>query len=256
MTKAISVGDVFGELTTVRLDSASVSRSGKASWVCVCTCGNNHVTDAPRLIKGVSKMCRPCSDVISGLTRRNKFSSRTHKKEYNSWSMMKNRCNNEEYYLFHRYGGRGIKVCDDWASSFEVFVKDMGCAPSKEHSIDRIDNNKGYDKSNCRWATGFVQQNNKSSNVMLELNGRSQTIAQWCRELDLSYEMVRARLARGYNHKEALVVGELPKKFFYRTPEGEFNTIKLASNHHGIKSNTASNRFASEHYKGWDKVKV
>ena len=209
MTKVISIGDVFGELTAVRYDSASESRSGKSSWVCVCTCGNNHVTDAPRLIKGISKMCRPCSDVMSGITRRNEFSSRTHKKEYNAWSMMKNRCNNEEYYLFHRYGGRGIKVCNDWANSFEVFVKDMGRAPSKEHSLDRVDNDKGYEKGNCRWATGFIQQNNRSNNVMLEFNGKSQTIAQWCRELDLSYEMVRARLKRGCSHESALAGGGL-----------------------------------------------
>lgn len=82
-------------------------------------------------------------------------------KEYTSWCLMKRRCFNKKREDYKDYGGRGITVCDEWKNSFLAFYNDMGPRPTDKHSIDRIDNNKGYYKENCKWSTPTEQARNK-----------------------------------------------------------------------------------------------
>lgn len=113
--------------------------------------------------------------------------------EYKTWERIKKRCYNKNVYNYCDYGGRGILMCDEWKNSFEVFYKDMGDRPEGT-SIDRIDNDKGYSKENCRWATNEEQCNNRRSNINITYKGETQTLAQWCRELNLEYQTVKARI--------------------------------------------------------------
>lgn len=100
---------------------------------------------------------------------------------YKSWEGMKDRCINTKHHAYKDYGGRGITVCQNWLgeNGFINFISDMGERPSKEHSLDRIDNNKGYCKENCRWATKKEQSRNQRSNILYLYNGESKTIPEW-----------------------------------------------------------------------------
>ena len=145
---------------------------------------------------------------------------------YNSWKAMKARCLNPLHTAYHNYGGRGITVCDSWAS-YDQFVSDMGFAPSG-YSIDRLDNSKGYCVENCKWRTTKDQLNNQRRNVRLTLNGRTQTASQWAEELGLQPGTVLKRL-RGYNCnvEDALKVGRL-KEWRHGTRHGYERGCKCA----------------------------
>ena len=108
---------------------------------------------------------------------------------------MKDRCTNPNNPKFHRYGGRGIKVCDRWMNSFEAFLEDMGERPSKRYSLDRINNDGNYEKSNCRWATREIQGRNTSTTNLITINGTTLCVEDWCTTLNVPrwkiYELCR-----------------------------------------------------------------
>jgi hypothetical protein len=123
--------------------------------------------------------------------------------EYRTWLKMRERCENPNNKSFGNYGGRGIKVCSRW-SDFSAFIQDMGKRPAG-CSIDRIDNSKGYEPENCRWASSVQQARNVRSNVLLSIDGVTATIAEWCeKQNSVGYEGIRARLRRGWSDKEAV----------------------------------------------------
>lgn len=104
---------------------------------------------------------------------------RTRSKEYRCYIRMIHRCHNKDYPGYENYGKRGIKVCKRWRESFEYFLADVGPAPSPQHTLDRKDNDKGYSKANCRWATWKVQANNRRTNNVIEFAGLTKTMAEW-----------------------------------------------------------------------------
>lgn len=114
---------------------------------------------------------------------------------YRAWRHMHTRCENPNSDDFKDYGARGIKVCERWFS-FEAFLADVGLKP-KGMSLDRIDVNGNYEPGNVRWATIFEQANNKRTNVILSHDGRSMSITEWCRELNLNYHSINTRYQRG-----------------------------------------------------------
>ena len=113
------------------------------------------------------------------------------KSSYITWRRMKQRCLDKNCKSFHRYGGRGIGICDRWMI-FRNFLNDMGKRP-KGLSIDRIDNNKGYSKENCRWATVKEQARNRRSNTFVTYNNVSRTLAEWADVADIKYSTLKQR---------------------------------------------------------------
>jgi len=114
-------------------------------------------------------------------------------KVYGTWVDMKQRCLNPNITQYARYGGRGITVCKKWADSFEAFYKDVGEPPTSKHTLDRINNDKGYEPKNVRWATRKEQSNNISTNVWVTYDGKCMTWAQWAEHLGISYNCLMTR---------------------------------------------------------------
>jgi hypothetical protein len=106
---------------------------------------------------------------------------------------MINRCNDKNHNRYHRYGGRGIKVCDRWMD-YNNFIEDMGARPTKKHSIDRIDNDIGYDPKNCKWSLMKDQANNRCNNRLIEFNGIKKTLQIWADEIGINQSSLRKRI--------------------------------------------------------------
>lgn len=117
-----------------------------------------------------------------------------------------------EVAAFPQYGGRGIEVCERW-KVFVNFLADMGPRPTDQHSIDRIDNSKGYEPSNCRWATSTQQNRNRRDNKIIEWHGITASLAEHCERLNLKYSTVHRRLMQGASVEDALK----PGRAAYRT---------------------------------------
>ena len=130
--------------------------------------------------------------------------------EYKSWASMKDRCGRISHRQYRDYGGRGITICEEWLGSFETFLQDMGPRPSPAHSIDRIDNHKGYSPDNCRWATARQQSNNKRSNVIISVNGVTHTVAEWSRINGIKRSVIYQRLVHGWDDAQSVTVPVRP----------------------------------------------
>lgn len=121
---------------------------------------------------------------------------------YNSWRSMLARCSRPNHRSYAAYGGRGIKVCDEWAL-FANFLRDMGEAPPGM-TIDRDDTNGDYTKANCRWATQLVQQSNRRNNRNVTIGGETLTVAGWCRRSGIPPCTAFNRMRRGWDDARAV----------------------------------------------------
>ena len=212
-------GEKFGRLVILYYGG---SRNGKAQWVAHCECGNDKIVAAAGLRRGAITSCGCAQKEMMGARNRSHGKSKSNAL-YKIWLSMRGRCKNPRNKNYARYGGRGITVCDRW-DDFEQFLADMGDRPSPQHSIDRIDNNKGYSPENCRWATQEVQGNNKSNNKRLTVNGKTKTVMQWSRDTGIHHDVIYGRLRSGATHEEAIYGPDFARKTqeqIARLTEGE-----------------------------------
>lgn len=121
---------------------------------------------------------------------------------YNTWRTMRQRCFRKTYKNYSSYGGRGITICERW-DEFWAFVEDMGDKPDGT-SLERIDNDKGYSKENCRWATFAEQNRNTRNSRFIEFGGKRMCVIDWTRELGLSIGTIHHRLKRGLPIEQVL----------------------------------------------------
>mgnify|MGYP001618838060 CR=1 FL=1 len=195
------IGQRFDRLVVVSLDQ--VVAFHRPTAVCRCDCGNVRTVTINNLKNGGSRSC--------GCRRNERLKQRsvTHGAsewpEYAVWNTMIARCENPKHERYPRYGGRGITVCDEWRSSFERFISDMGRRPSPSHSIDRKDNDGHYAPDNCRWATPREQAANTSQKRLLTLNGRTQRLCEWSAETGIRSQLLITRMGRlGWSVEKAL----------------------------------------------------
>lgn len=195
-------GRVYGRLTVE--GAAAKDRFGRRCWICVCECGRRSVASGNSLRTGHIESCG-CLAVDRG-REANLIHGMTGTPEWRAWCSIRDRCGNPNSYVWDDYGGRGIKVCDQWMGGFEGFFDDMGLRPTPYHSIERMDVDGNYEPTNCIWADKTVQANNKRSNRFLTLDGRTQTATQWSRELGIRADVILARLRRGWSDEHALTI--------------------------------------------------
>jgi len=154
-------GARFGRLTVVRLD-AQQEHGKHARWVCVCDCGTECVAPSKHLRAGEK---RSCGCLAREVGAKNADVIRKHgatgTPEYVAWQGMINRCEVQSRRSWKNYGGRGIRVAEEWRHDFMAFLSHVGPRPSSAHSLDRIDNDGNYRPGNVRWATRDVQNANR-----------------------------------------------------------------------------------------------
>jgi hypothetical protein len=150
-------GRRFGRLVVLRKTEARAS-GGQVKWECLCDCGRSHIATGSTLRRGLVKSCGCGRFDVGAATATHRLS---HSPEYAALANAIDRCHNQRNHAFADYGGRGITVCDRWRDSFEAFLADVGPRPPGRLSLDRIDNSRGYEPGNCRWATSKQQNNNR-----------------------------------------------------------------------------------------------
>lgn len=194
-------GKQFGRLTVLSREP-SLPPQYRTRWKCVCLCGNTKVIHGSSLKRGLTSSCGCLSKEV---TKARSIIHGMHKsREFAIWKGIKNRCNNKNIKSYSIYGNRGIKVCKRWEDSFSSFYEDMGPRPSKNHSIDRIDNDGDYCPENCRWATRVEQANNRRTNKKFTHNGKTLNLEQWAKILGLTPVGLLHRFSLGWSIEEAL----------------------------------------------------
>ena len=161
MSKELFIGSKHGKLELIRFLERVKGHKQRA--VFKCSCGGFKEANCVDVKRGSTNSCgclRSTAQIKHGHAANGKET-----KTYNVWSSMKKRCLDNTHEQYKNYGGRGITVCKEWLESFDNFLKDMGEKPDGL-SLDRIDNNGGYSKDNCRWATQDEQNRNRRTNVL------------------------------------------------------------------------------------------
>lgn len=182
-----------------------IGYADKGHWHCVCDCGNLRTIHGPQLRRGRAKSCG-CKNTRP----RGEVTTNEELPEYEAYASAKGRCFNPTNHAYNNYGGRGIEFR---FTSFEEFFTEVGQRPSPYHQLERIDNNGHYEKGNVTWATAREQANNRRSNHCITFQGKTQTLANWCRELNLfSPELLSMRLRAGWNIEKALTTPPRPQK--------------------------------------------
>ncbi len=204
MVKKNVIGRVFGRLTVVAEDER---RHGMRRVVCECSCGGSKTTYLSSLSKGLTSSCGCLQReraAKSASSRKKHGQSSVETAEYRCWTSIIGRCCNQNHKQFSAYGGRGITICDEWRGNFSAFFSHVGMRPSAKHSLDRKDNNKGYEPGNVRWATQIEQTNNTRQNRIVEVDGVRCTLAEAIRLKGQRSNVVRQRLAIGWSVERAL----------------------------------------------------
>lgn len=192
----------FNRLTVI--ERAENNKYNRATWLCKCDCGNMIIVSGNALLKSNTKSCG-CLRSETVRKSKNKIHGMTDTRIFHCWSAMKDRCTNERHKAYKNYGGRGIRVCDEWLHDFQTFYEwAMENGYSDELSIDRIDNDGNYEPSNCRWITYKEQQNNKRTNHYLEYDGEVKTIAQWAEIVGIKRKVLTQRINNGWTTEKAL----------------------------------------------------
>lgn len=195
----VKKGDRFGRLIVL----SEIPRRSNSRWIlCACDCGLLKETRLNDARMGKVKSCGCFHREMA--SKASTTHGRSNDPVYRVWASMVERCSSPDCSSYPRYGGRGIEVCERWLK-FENFISDMGERPegNVRYTIERVNNELGYSKDNCKWATYAEQSNNTSANVLIEFRGVTRNLTQWCRELSIPVGAMIHRIRAGWSTEEA-----------------------------------------------------
>lgn len=207
------ISDITGQrFARVYVRGLHEIKDQRAYWDCLCDCGITFISRSDPLKSGRTKSC----GCFSADRVRTHGQSRLNGKktsEFRTWQSLLQRCQNPNDRRFADYGGRGITVCERWLK-FENFIADMGHRPTREHSIDRRDNDGNYEPRNCRWATRIEQANNRSRTPLIAFEKQVKPLAEWARIYNLKSNVVWNRIFKlKWSYEKA-----------FTTPGGAYHT--------------------------------
>lgn len=203
------VGKVYGRLTVEAYGPADAS--GAITLTCRCTCGGLVTATRSNVRLGKTTSCGCYQRAQT--SQANLVHGRAHSPLYQVWAGMRTRCGDPNAPGYAKYGALGVRVCQRWQDSFELFLSDMGERPSPQHSLDRWPNPHGhYEPGNVRWATIGEQRRNRRINKLITYQGREQLLTDWTRELGLPFSAIRYRLRIGWTPEAAFTTPLKPNK--------------------------------------------
>lgn len=189
-------GKRFGYLTVVSVAEDDNKHHGQ-KWVCKCDCGNMVVVRGDGLKSGHTKSCG-CTN------KRRTTHGKSNTRLFKVWTSMKQRCQNENDSKYNDYGGRGIKVCEEW-SDFDCFFLWSSNNGYKEGlTIDRINNDGDYAPGNCRWTTRKIQMSNRRNTIYLEYNGEKRSLSEWSDIVGVKRKTLDSRYRKGWTEERIL----------------------------------------------------
>lgn len=200
-------GQQYGRLTPLGPIGWTTEKKRCPIWLCRCDCGNTTQATTKTLRRGIKKSCGCLRQEIA----RNKATKHgmCHGLHYYTWTNMIRRCMYPASKQYQDYGGRGIKVCDEWLRSFQSYYDHVTSLPNYGKSactLDRIDNSGNYEPGNMRWATYIQQARNRRSLHHETFNGKTQCVAAWEQELAFPKGLISKRLRRGWTIEEAITI--------------------------------------------------
>ena len=196
-------GERYGQLTVIAPHHKD--NRGEWCWLCKCDCGNETITTGYRLRSGKTRSCGCLQRELRSAGFR-KTHGKTDTPLYTAWLNMRSRCYNTSNIMYDHYGGRGIRVCDEWRNDSTAFIDWAESNGYREGlTIDRIDVNGNYEPGNCRWVDKKTQYLNRTDSHFVTAFGKTQTIKEWADESGLNYDTIERRInAYGWSPEDAV----------------------------------------------------
>jgi hypothetical protein len=250
------MGTVSGLLEVIGKAPIDPSKPSKgACWIARCHgCGSVRPYRGVDLRRKRAKSCGCSTKAIISESRRRHGGTGTP--EYETWRGMIDRCEKSSHASYSRYGAKGITVCSEWRHDFPAFLRDVGPKPSPEHTLERIQNRRGYEPGNVRWATKKEQARNRSSNRLIEFRSETKTLIEWAELTGIESSIISRRIEWGWSIEEAMtrpVASKkrpfMNKKLAYR---GREMTPVQWARELGMRLPTLCRRLSA----GWDMEKI
>lgn len=194
-------GKRFGRQIALR--PCGKNKYGNVLWLCKCDCGNQHIVASGKLVQGKSKSCGCYAlEIRSKSLEKHGITSGGKPRTFVIWNGMKARCLNPKSTSYPNYGGRGIRICDQWLNfeNFHYWAISNGYRDDLE--IDRIDNDGNYCPENCRWVTKEFNMSHQRKTRNIEILGITKNLSSWCRDVGMSRSAAYKYLKNGEDFLE------------------------------------------------------